>query len=122
MAFGAIVAPSVLEYVHDPIAVLRVCARLLQPGGTLLCTVPNMRHPVRWLFFFFFFFFFFFKKKKKILALDSYLTYLRVSRQRHPIRRWRAIAALAGLDTESNPAPGNSRHGALRMLLSRRPT
>jgi SAM-dependent methyltransferase len=45
----AVVAASVLEYVRDPAVVLAECARVLRPGGILLCTVPNMAHPVRWL-------------------------------------------------------------------------
>jgi SAM-dependent methyltransferase len=48
-AFSAVIASSVLEYVSDPAAVLRECARVLTPGGALLCTVPDIRHPVRWL-------------------------------------------------------------------------
>ena len=120
-AFGAIVVSSVLEYVHDPIAVMRECTRLLEPGGTLLCTVPDLRHPVRWL-----------EGLLGLVArgplargsghprLDSYLTYLTVSRQRHPARRWRSIAAQAGLDAVG-PTHENSRHGALRVMLFRRP-
>ena len=45
----AVVSASVLEYVPDPAAVLAECARVLRPGGVLVCTVPDMTHPVRWL-------------------------------------------------------------------------
>ena len=48
-SFDAVVAASVLEYVRSPAAVLRECARVLRPGGVLLCTVPDPTHPVRWL-------------------------------------------------------------------------
>ena len=47
--FDAVVAASVLEYVDEPAAVLRECARVLRPGGIVLCTVPDLTHPVRWL-------------------------------------------------------------------------
>jgi len=48
-SLDGVVAASVLEYVQDPAAVLGECSRVLRPGGVLLCTVPNMAHPVRWL-------------------------------------------------------------------------
>ena len=48
-SFDAVVAASVLEYVDEPAAVLRECARVLRPGGVVLCTVPDLTHPVRWL-------------------------------------------------------------------------
>jgi ubiquinone/menaquinone biosynthesis C-methylase UbiE len=44
----AVVAASVLEYVPDVSVVLGECVRVLRPGGLLLCTVPDMTHPVRW--------------------------------------------------------------------------
>ena len=47
--FDAVVAASVLEYVDSPAAVLGECARVLRPGGVMLCTVPDLAHPVRWL-------------------------------------------------------------------------
>ena len=45
----AVVAASMLEYVSSPGEVLQECARVLRPGGVMLCTVPDPRHPVRWL-------------------------------------------------------------------------
>ncbi len=48
-SFDAVVAASVLEYVDFPAAVLGECARILRPGGVLLCTVPDLANPVRWL-------------------------------------------------------------------------
>jgi len=119
-SFGTVVISSVLEYVHDPLSFLRECARVLEPGGTLLCTVPDMRHLVRWI--------------EGLLGLvvralplgncghqrlDCYLTYLKVSTQRHPARQWRKIAALTGLDAV-DATRGHSRYGALRLLLFRR--
>jgi SAM-dependent methyltransferase len=122
-AFGAVVASSVLEYVADPEAVLRECARVLAPGGALVCTVPDIRHPVRWLEW----------AAARLGAvpgglvarrgparLRSYLGYLRVSRQRHGWRWWRATAGRAGLV----PAAAQEERGArapLRLLSFSKP-
>ncbi len=100
-SYQAVVASSVLEYLDDPAGVLAQCARVLVPGGVVLCTVPDVRHPVRWA------------EWLAALALargpaarplgalsprlPEYLAYLRVSRQRHSARWWRAAAARAGL-------------------------
>jgi ubiquinone/menaquinone biosynthesis C-methylase UbiE len=103
--FDAVVAASVLEYVDEPTAVLRECSRVLRPGGSMLCTVPDPHHPIRWL-----------EWLLGVAArvplvraacnrwprLDSYQTYLRISRQRHSSRWWRTAAARADLFT----APG----------------
>jgi SAM-dependent methyltransferase len=98
--FDAVVAASVLEYVDDPVAVLRECRRVLRPGGVLLCTVPNLHHPVRWLEWLL-------RAAARLPSargagqrwprLGGYLTYLRVSHQRHPMRWWRTAATQAGL-------------------------
>jgi SAM-dependent methyltransferase len=120
--FDAVVASSVLEYVDDPTAVLRECRRVLRVGGIVLCTVPDPRHPIRWL---------------EWLArpaansslsaatadrwprLDRYLTYLRISRQRRPQAWWRALAERAGLHAVSSPA--DTELSALRLLTFQRP-
>ena len=47
--FDAVVTSSVLEYVDSPAVVLAECARVLRPGGVMLCTVPDLTHPVRWV-------------------------------------------------------------------------
>ncbi len=121
--FDAVVAASVLEYVDDPTAVLRECCRVLRAGGTVLCTVPNRHHPIRWL-----------EWPLGVVArvelvrivgrfwprLDGYLTYLRISRQRHSYRWWRAAAARASLCTIP-PSPDAVERSPLRMLTFRRP-
>jgi SAM-dependent methyltransferase len=121
--FDAVVASSVLEYVEDPAAVLRECARVMRAGGVMLCTVPNSRHPVRWL-----------ERLAGLAAhlplssvtvdrwprLDRYLTYLRISRQRRSARWWRALAARAGLLVVHRPADTAER-SPLRLLTFRRP-
>ena len=47
--FDAVVASSVLEYVADVDHVLGELARVVRPGGTVALTVPDLRHPRRWL-------------------------------------------------------------------------
>jgi SAM-dependent methyltransferase len=125
-SLDGVVAASVLEYVPDPAAVLGECARVLRPGGVLLCTVPNVAHPVRWL--------------EWPLGLAArtwlgritlvtiargappgprhYLAYLATSRQRRRVRWWHATARRAGL------SPAEIRQAArepLRMLAFTRP-
>jgi len=111
-SFNVIVASSVLEYVEDPLTVLNECFRLLQPGGILHCTVPDLRHPVRWL--------------EGMLAfaarapitrakphgttrIYNYQTYLRISRQRHSSRWWNAVAMRALLSSVRQPSASGKR-------------
>jgi len=120
-SFDAVIAASVLEYVDSPRAVLRECARVLRPGGVLVCTVPDLRHPIRWL-----------EwtaagatrvpparaAGRRWPRLGRYLTYLRISRHRRPAHWWQAAATGAGLW----PRPGQAaRLAPLRMLTFRRP-
>jgi SAM-dependent methyltransferase len=120
--FDAVVAASVLEYVDDPGGVLSECARVLAPGGVVLLTVPDVRHPVRWaewtashaarlpL------------ARSGLAAvpkLDGYLAYLRISQQRHLLSWWQAAARQAGLQAAHDAAPsagGRRRPGTLRVL------
>jgi SAM-dependent methyltransferase len=121
-SFDAVLAASVLEYVGSPDAVLGECARVLRSGGVLLCTVPDPRHPVRWL--------------EWLLAtaaqvppvrtaaeewprLGRYLTYLRISCHRRSAAWWRAAAARAGL--LAVPGPGRTAENSpLRLFTFQR--
>lgn len=42
-AFDAVTLLSVIQYIFDPVALLREVRRLLRPGGTVLVGFPNMR-------------------------------------------------------------------------------
>jgi SAM-dependent methyltransferase len=131
--FDVVVAASVLEYVDRPGVILSECARVLRPGGIVLCTVPDPTHPVRWL-----------EWVAGLAArlplpglslarlplgrpaggrwprLRGYLTYLRISRHRRGARWWCAVAAQAGLLPAGSPV-GGTGHSPLRLLIFRRP-
>ena len=122
-SLDAVVAASVLEYAEDPAVLLRECARVLRPGGTLLCTVPNQAHPVRWLEWPLMW------AARTPLAriaagahprLPPYLAYLRVSRQRRPVRWWQGAARQAGLQPALPPAKRAPRL-PLRLLAFTKP-
>lgn len=122
-SLDAVVASSVLEYVHEPVAVLRECARVLRPGGTVLCTVPDMTHPVRWLEWPLAW------TARTALAavaegawprLRPYAAYLRVSRQRGRARWWRTTAQRAGLQP-ARARGGRAPRAPLRLLTFTRP-
>jgi SAM-dependent methyltransferase len=128
-SLDAVVSASVLEYVPDPGAVLAECARVLRPGGVLVCTVPDVTHPVRWL-----------EWPLRLAASTplatavlaggasrlglaagasrralQYLAYLRASRQRRRVGWWRATARRAGL--EPVQAVHAQRRAPLRLLV-----
>jgi len=116
-AFDAVVAASVLEYVAEPAAVLAECARVVRPGGVVLFTVPDLRHPVRWAEWL----------AQVPLApgaasfsvrWNRYRAYLRVSRQRHRHRWWLAMSASAGLRPVR--CPRRAARSPLRLLVFRR--
>jgi ubiquinone/menaquinone biosynthesis C-methylase UbiE len=120
-AFDVVVAASVLEYVSEPAAVLRECARVLRPGGIVLYTVPDLRHPVRWAEWFA-------QRLARVTRAPSgdgrrsrwhgYRAYLRASAQRHRVRWWLAASGLAGL--RPVPCPVDGTRSALRLLAFRR--
>jgi SAM-dependent methyltransferase len=41
-SFDAVTLNHVLEHFHDPVEALRICRRLLRPGGTLWLATPNL--------------------------------------------------------------------------------
>lgn len=42
--FDAMICGDVLEHLRDPHRLLRVLHRYLAPGGTLVCSIPNIKH------------------------------------------------------------------------------
>jgi SAM-dependent methyltransferase len=122
-AFDVVVVASVLEYVAEPAAVLGECARVVRPGGVVLCTVPDLRHPVRWA-----------EWCVRWLAavtgepsLDNgrspwqrYRAYLRASRQRHRVRWWLAVSGCADLYAVPAPSAADGTLSPLRLLAVRR--
>lgn len=129
VSFDAVVAASVLEYVRDPALVLRECARVLRPGGTLHCTVPDLRHPARWAELPAWCAVRVLPPRGRAGRLGSsraahYVSYLRLSRQRHRISWWQETAAAAGLDWVAGRGPDAGEpdpRQPLRLLTLRRP-
>ena len=119
--FDVVVAASVLEYMAEPAVMLRECARVLRPGGVILYTVPDLRHPVRWAEWLA-------KRLARVAGTPSggdlrsrwheYQAYLRESRQRHCLRWWLAASGSAGLDPVPFPADGAC--SPLRLLAFKR--
>jgi SAM-dependent methyltransferase len=119
--FDVVVAASVLEYAAEPAAVLSECARALRPGGVVLYTVPDLRHPVRWAEWLA-------QRLVRVMKAPSgrdrwsrwhgYHAYLRASRQRHRARWWLTASGTAGL----LPVPFTADGGqpALRLMMFRR--
>jgi ubiquinone/menaquinone biosynthesis C-methylase UbiE len=112
--FDAVIASSMLEYVPDAGAQLREIRRVLKPGGWLLATVPDMRHPERaaegagvprapWW------------NLRAIVRARRTSEYLRLSVQRVAPARWLEWLRAAGLDPE---APAES--GAPLLMLEAR--
>jgi SAM-dependent methyltransferase len=118
-SMDAVVIASVLEYLRDPGAVLAECARILRPGGILVCTVPDVAHPVRWL-----------EWPMRLAAMTPlaaaplaagashrialYLAYLRSSCQRRRAGWWHVTAMRAGLEPMSTE---RASQAALRLLI-----
>jgi SAM-dependent methyltransferase len=119
-AFDVVVAASVLEYVAEPAVVLGECARVLRPGGVVLYTVPDLRHPVRWAEWCG-------QQLARVMGAPTggrwsrwagYHAYLRASLQRHGPRWWLAVSGSAGLRPVPLQAVGV--RSPLRLLAFRR--
>jgi SAM-dependent methyltransferase len=120
-AFDAAISSSVFEYLPDPAGQLRELRRVLKPGGWLLLSVPDPRHPVRveeagaqarfdsawWRPVF--------EALPLRLRRRSRFEYLRRSRNRYALDQWTALLAQAAF-TPEDPAPCA---GPLALLTAR---
>jgi SAM-dependent methyltransferase len=99
--FAGVLASSVLEYVPDPLSALSELARILEPAGVLVLTVPNPLHPKRKL-----------ERLLRSIAISplsrwlapllnergrAYQGYLSLSVNRPPLERWLQILGQAGM-------------------------
>jgi ubiquinone/menaquinone biosynthesis C-methylase UbiE len=123
--FDAIIASSVFEYLEDVANVLAESARVLQPGGKLIFSVPNPRDPMRRL-----------ERILRPLAIlvlkipfvgslpkvGNYLRYLQVSRARFSEVQWQKKAAAAGFEPFVIPGsvPEPRAHRGMMFLLFER--
>jgi 2-polyprenyl-3-methyl-5-hydroxy-6-metoxy-1,4-benzoquinol methylase len=105
--FDAAIASSVLEYVAAPRHTLEELARVVRPGGWVLASVPDPRHPlrrreawkrrvaclgpVRWLL--------------RRTAWRDAVSYLHASRNRWPLTVWAELLVTVGLEPEELPDP-----------------
>lgn len=118
-AFDVVVASSVLEYMAEPALALRECARVLRPGGVILYTVPDLRHPIRWAEW----------CAQRLVRVagklpgsgrrsrwNGYHAYLRTSLQRHRVRWWLTTSRLVGL--RPVPCGTDGALSPLRLLAS----
>lgn len=119
-AFEAVIASSVLEYLSDPAVSLLELARVIRPGGWILFTVPNLRHPLIW--------------REELIRFGISLgplwfilrrsrwrvpaTCLRVSVNRHSFRWWQGLLVRSGFE----PTPSGRCEGPLSLLAAQRTT
>ena len=109
--FGLVMASSVLEYVEDVALVLSELARIVRPGGFLLMTVPNMRHPKRWLETAVAFTFCqgpLWPLMRRFERFSLYGHFLRTSKNRYSARQWfaKCSAVDLALHRQQSASPG----------------
>jgi SAM-dependent methyltransferase len=119
VTFDVVVAASLLEYVSEPAVVLRECARVLRPGGVMLYTVPDLRHPVRWAEW---------CAQRLSRGKPSgnsarspqqrYRAYLSASLQRHRVGWWTVVSESIGLRPVQ--CSGGAGRSTLRLFICRR--
>ena len=122
--FHAVVAASVLEYTDSPGEILGECSQVLRPGGIMVCAVPNLANPERWIEWTIKFI----ASSPGILTsagmlsprLGRYLVYLRASRHQHLAKWCSAAAADRGL-LEISPRSRAPSNIPLHMLIFYRP-
>jgi SAM-dependent methyltransferase/glycosyltransferase involved in cell wall biosynthesis len=113
--FDAVIASSVLEYVHDPLECFKELWRVCKPDGVLIATVPNLCHPRRWLELAL-------RRSpiRKWLAAQNgwrvYGEYLRISGNRLRRKDWSNLLGLAGWRLETMRA----RSTSLVILVAKR--
>jgi ubiquinone/menaquinone biosynthesis C-methylase UbiE len=96
-AFDGVIASSVFEYLADLDLAFGELARVLRPGGVVVFSVPNMEHRERkfeqwvsrlatgrWIH----------GLARSIPQVRNYLDYLRLSRNRFPLKVWEERAAV----------------------------
>jgi len=117
-SFDAVISSSVFEYLAEPWPTFSDIARILKPGGWLLFTVPDPRHPARVV-----------EARKITLARfrpfwwlisktrwQSEYQYLRISINRFPLDHWCGRLRDAGL----SPDPIGACDDALALLRAKK--
>ena len=124
-SFDGIIASSVFEYLDDVPRVAEELFRVLRPEGVLLLTVPNPHNVVR-------------KIEARLRAmslmdrsshllrrvqrLDSYATYLRLSRNRFEAQGWQSVLSVAHFapleEREFSPEAWQGQSRAPLVLLA----
>jgi len=119
-SFDAVIASSVFEYLTDPLTTLRELRRIMRDDGCLLFTVPNTAHRVRRL--------------EAVLAvaatrpvervagrlsgrLSTYISYLRLSRNRLDVAGWDRLARAAGFREVARDEVEGTRDALLMLRL-----
>jgi ubiquinone/menaquinone biosynthesis C-methylase UbiE len=130
-SFDGVVASSVFEYLVDVQRVAAELSRVLRPGGVLLLTVPNPFSHIRkleaWLWS---------AVSSRLLAplvhrvqrIDSYATYLRLSRNRFRGDWWESVlrrarfAAFDGSDLSNDAWLRQARQPLILLAMKRAAT